>query len=218
MTRGNVPQFLRALKPIRIGATFDDGTKHSATCFVTSDYLAIGTDDDFFRMPMTPMTARAIADALDCAMITRKISDEIYRQADLKLPPQPLTENREAAATFFQHHQIIEGQRAASKIPLGALIAGIKKDVVLSNRLSEKPHHVAIYGWHKIDGAPIQPLTVVHIENYVDYSHGVRLMSRHVMVDGEWRDATEILRDQRKCVLLSDEGPIDPDLYPAIAH
>ena len=218
ITRGNVPQFLRALKPIRIQATFEDSTKHGATCFVTSDYLAVGSDDDFFRIPMTPMTARAIADALDCSMITKKISDEVYRQADLKLPPQPLTENREATVTFFQHHQIIEAQRATSKIPLGALIAGIKKDVVLSNRLSEKPHHVAIYGWHKIDGAPIQPLTAVHIENYVDYSHGVRLMSRHVMVDGEWRDATEVLRDQRQCVLLSDEGPINPDLYPARAH
>jgi hypothetical protein len=218
ITRGNVPQFLRALKPIRIQAAFEDGTKHSATCFVTGDYLAVGSDDDFFRIPMTPMTARAIADALDCSMITKKVSDEVYRQADLKLPPQPLTENREAAATFFQHHQMIEGQRVASKMPPGALIAGIKKDVVLSNRLSEKPHHVAIYGWHKIDGAPIQPLTVVHIERYVDYSHGVRLMSRHVMVDGKWVDAHQILRDSQKAILLSDEGAVDPGLYPATAH
>ena len=92
--------------------------------------------------------------------------------------------------------------------PRGSLVAGIKKDVVVSNRLDEKPDRVAIYGWHTPDGKPIQPLTIVHRESYVDYSHGVRLMRRTVTIDGKPRDVRHVLYDADLCGLLSDEGPI----------
>ena len=52
--RGNIPEFLRPLTPVRVQATDSAGAEHSATYFVTSDYLAIGSDDDFFRVPMAP--------------------------------------------------------------------------------------------------------------------------------------------------------------------
>ena len=64
---------------------------------------------------------------------------------------------------------------------------------MVTNRLDEKPNRVAIYGWHKLDGKPIQPLTIVHVNWYVDYSHGVRLMKRTVMVDGKPRDVRHVL-------------------------
>lgn len=218
LLRGNVPDFLRVFVPIEIEATSPDGTKHSARYLVTPDYLAIGSDDDFFRIPMTPMTARVIADACECSMITRKISADIYRQAAIKLEPQPLTEDRESVATFFRHHQIIEAQRLETRKPLGSLIAGIKKDVVLTNRLFEKPERVAIFGWHKMDGTPIQPLTIVHKQTYVDYSHGVRLISRHVMVDGVSHDIGAVLMSSELSPLLSDQGPIDLNRFAGPAH
>jgi hypothetical protein len=209
---GNIPDFLRKLVPITVENT-TNGVHHTATYYVMPDYLSIGSDQDFFRLPMTPMTARAIADRFDCALITRKISDDIYQNAQVRLAPLPLTENRESAQTFYQHNQAIEQQRAQSPKPLGALVAGIKKDVVITNRLAEKPHHVAIYGWHKDALHPIQPLTIVHIERYVDYSHGVRLISRHVMVDQHLMDVTQVLRNRDLCALLSDEGPLAIDAY-----
>jgi hypothetical protein len=175
-----------------------------------ADYLSVGGDEDFFRVPMTPATARAIADAIGCRMVTRKVVDDVYRAAEIKLAPQPLTERREAVETFFAHHQMIEERRVAWALPATALIAGVKKDVVISNRLREKPGRVAIYGWHKPDGAPIQPLTIVHAAEYVDYSHGVRLMGRTVAVDGEQRNADDVLRDEALHGLLSDEGVIEP--------
>jgi hypothetical protein len=218
ITRGNVPDFLRSLVPIHVEATSKDGMRHTATCFVMPDYLAVGSDADFFRLPMTPMTARAIADAFDCTMITQKISDDVYRQAELKLEPLPLTKDRESVQTFYQHDRLIEAQRLESHQPLGVLIAGIKKDVVITNRLSEKPERVAIYGWHKIDGAPIQPLTIVHSQMYVDYSHGVRLISRHVIVDGRLTEIAAVLKDAQLCALFSDEGPTDLNRYSRPAH
>jgi hypothetical protein len=208
VTRGNIPQFLRTLKPIRVDHTHH-GEKQTAIYFVTSDYLAIGTDDDFLRIPMTPQTALAIGRAARAGLITRKISDDIFSAAELKLNPQPMTKDRDMAATFGEHHRLIEEQRGQK--PLDRLIVGIKKDVVLSNRLREKPHKVAIYGWHYPHGQPIQPLYVGHVDWYVDYSHGVRLIADEMLIDGEPHRVIDVLKHPRWHVLLSDEGPLDTD-------
>ena len=208
---GNLPEFLREFKTIRVKATDSKGREHTAVYEVMPDYLAVGSDKDFVRTPLTPMAAHAIADAFGCSLPTRKMVNDIYEQAEVKLEPKPLTEKREAVETFIQHNSIIEGERAGK--PLGALIAGIKKDVVITNMLLAKPDHVAIYGWHKLDGTPIQPLTTVHINWYVDYSHGIRLVKRSMLVDGNPRDIREVLADPDLCVLLSDEGVITKDHY-----
>jgi hypothetical protein len=93
------------------------------------------------------------------------------------------------------------------------LVAGIKKDVVITNRLKEKPNRVAIYGWHKLDGEPIQPLTIVHKETYVDYSHGTRLVRRAMRVDGRDMMIEDVLKDPHRCAVISDEGTIEVPRY-----
>ena len=57
--------------------------------------------------------------------------------------------------------------------------------VFLVHGLNTQPDRVAIYGWHYPSGQPIQPLSLVHEADYVDYSHGARLISRIAIVDGE---------------------------------
>jgi hypothetical protein len=209
--RGNIPDFLRSFQPITIKSKDGAGKVHTATIEVMPDYLAVGSDSDFVRVPMTPMTAARIADAFGCALPTRKVVEEVYSRAAVKQVPKPLTENREAAATFLRHNAMIEEEHKGRK--LDELVAGIKKDVVVSNRLAEKPNRVAIFGWHKLDGKPIQPLSIVHVNSYVDYSHGVRLMKRAVTVDGRPRDVRHVLYDRDLCGLLSDEGPITRPTY-----
>lgn len=228
---GNVPDHLRRFKPvvpiapIEVRSTDDYNTPRPpdyGIVFVLPDYLSIGSNEDFVRMPMTPMSAQVIADKLGCALMTPKLSDVVYQQAELKLEPKPLTKDREAPATFLEHHRIIEQQRAGK--PAGLLIAGIKKDVVITNRLKEKPNKVAIYGWHKLDSKPIQPLTIVHKDTYVDYSHGVRLVAGTMLVErpkGQFvgagaiasetfeRAVSDVLRDPTMCKLISDEGVIE---------
>ena len=206
--RGNVPEFLRQFKTIRITAILKDGNPHTIDLRVMPDYLSVGSDSDFVRVPLTPMTATKIAGAFNCDLPTPKIVDEIYQQADVKVEPRPMTERREAVETFLEHNRIIEEQRKGHA--LGELVAGIKKDVVLTNRLADKPGHVAIYGWHKLDGQPIQPLTTVHIATYVDYSHGIRLIDRHVVVDGKEMTIDDVLTSPELNPLVSDEGPLNP--------
>jgi hypothetical protein len=209
--RGNIPDFLRQFCKVTVKGEDAAGKEHSAIFAAMPDYLAIGSNADFIRVPMTPRTAARVADAFGCALPTRKIVDEVYRAATVKLEPKPLTEARESPATFVGHNTIIERQRAGNR--LGELVAGIKKDVVVTNRLEEKTGRVAIYGWHTAEGKPIQPLSVVHAEAYVDYSHGVRLLSRIVMVDGKPQDIRHVQHLAELHTLLSDEGPITRPTY-----
>jgi len=202
ISAGNIPSFLLKWKDIHVTAA-----GHHATYFVMPDYLSIGSDADFVRIPLWPKVAQRIADRFGCILTTQKICDDVYRAAELKLEPRPLTEKREAPETFLQHHEIIEEQRKGK--PLGLLVAGIKKDIVITNCLKEQPRRVAIYGWHKLDGNAIQPLTIVHRETYVDYSHGARLVKGEMIVDGKPMNVRDILRNPELSAFLSDEGPID---------
>lgn len=211
ITSGNFPEFLRTLKLVSIHGPGPDGNETAITLAVMPDYLAIGSDDDFVRMPMTPQTAQRIADHFGCTLPTRKIVDAIDAQAELHVEPKPLTVDRETVKTFREHHEIIEKQR--SDKPLGLLITGIKKDVILTSRIFERPERLAIYGWRQLDGQPIQPLTIVHWDQYVDYSHGVRLVLNEVMLDGKPVSLTDLLSDPKRCSLVSDEGPMTPPRY-----
>lgn len=208
---GNVPAFLRTLTTVPVSGKDIQGIERTGEIRVMPDYLAIGSNEDFVRMPMTPQTAQRIADAWGMTLPTRRIVDAVDAVANIRVEPRPMTENREAAATFLEHNNIIEKQRAAN--PLGVLTTGMKKDVVLSNRLKEKPNRVAIYGWRKPDGTVIQSLTIVHVDWYVDYSHGVRLVAGTMIADGKELSVADVLADPHLCVLVSDEGEIVPARY-----
>src|SRR5215204_5427194 len=201
---GNIPSFLKRFVPLHVqikdSAT---GTTIKATYYVAPDYLSVGSDDDWARINITPMAAQRIADSFQCFLPTRKMVDDIYAAATLKLEPVPLYAFRDSTPIMWHHHLIVEGQRKGRK----GLIAGIQKDVVISGKISRdpKPDRVAIYGWHKLDGKPIQPLYTGHVNWYVDYSHGIRLVSRRIMVDGRWMDYTSILKDPVLKHLLCDE-------------
>ncbi|HUQ71920.1 MAG TPA: hypothetical protein VM165_20485 [Planctomycetaceae bacterium] len=208
--RGNIPERHRQWQTIPAEFTDDKGKMHTVEYRVAPDYLSVGNDADFVRVPMTPQTAQRIADAFGCSLPTRKMVEDITRHATVRLKPQPMTKDREAASVFLQHHRLIEEQWGDQ--PRG-LVAGIKKDIVITNRLGERPKRLAIYGWHHPDGQPIQDLTIVHHNGYVDYSHGVRLVHRDVLLDGRPRDVRHVLIDPVLHPLLSDEGPITHASY-----
>jgi len=209
---GNIPDFLRRLAPITVTATDAEGRKHTAVYQVMPDYLAIGSDQDFVRVPMNPHTAQAFCDAFGFVLPTTKMVDDIWREATSKMIPQPLTESRQDPMTFLAHNGMIERQ-IAGQYP-GELRAGDKKDVVITNRLTETPGRIAIYGWHFPSGVPIQPLTTVHADWYVDYSHGIRPVARTIKVDDADIPYEEVLRDPKLHVLLSNEGVIKVSSYP----
>jgi hypothetical protein len=205
---GNTPAFLKKFEAINVSILDSTtGKTVSATYYVSPDYLSIGTDDDWARINITPRAAQIIADTLQCFLPTRKMVDDIYRAARLKLEPVPMYAFRDSTPTMWQHHLIIEGQRKGKK----GLIAGIQKDVVISGKIlrDARPDRVAIYGWHKLDGKPIQPLYTGHIFWWVDYSQGIRLVYRKIKVANEWMDYTDLLKHPILQKLLCDEEYCD---------
>ena len=207
---GNLPPALRRLWPATVTGQGPDGLPVRLVLCVLADYLAVGADLDALRVPMGLDSARAVAAGFGFTLPTRRIVDLIYRQATVQLLPQPLPagEAMRSTATYRQHQALVEQQRAAVGALPGALTAGHKKDLVISERLWRQPDRVAIYGWHRRADAPIQPLSTVHGARYADYSHGVRLVSETVLVDGLPRSIFDLLADPRWSPLLSDEGPL----------
>ncbi len=201
---GDIPSFLKKFIPIHT-SIFDSATGKiiKATYYVAKDYLSIGTDQDWARINITPKAAQKIADSINCFLPTKKMVDDIYHTAKLKLEPVPLYAFRDSTPTMWDHHLIVEGQRRGRK----GLIAGIQKDVVISGKISRypKPDHVAIYGWHKLNGKPIQPLYIGHIFWWVDYSQGIRLVYRKIKVGKKWMDYIDVLKDPVLQKLLCDE-------------
>ena len=82
---------------------------------------------------------------------------------------------------------------------------------MISSKISSdaKPNRVAIYGWHQLNGNPIQPLYTGHVNWYVDYSHGIRLVYRTIIINGKNYDYIEVLKDKQLRKILSDEAVTD---------
>lgn len=217
---GNVPRFLRTLTPVVIHS--QSAPSAAVTLCVLPDYLAIGSELDFVITPMRLRTALAVAGQYGFLLPTPKIADAIYEQASVRMTPQPLPPGEQMRTTnyFWRHNQLVSVQRAGFGEPLGMLIAGHKKDLVITNRLWDKPGRVAIYGWHRSDRRPIQPLSTVHDERYADYSHGVRLISNTAYINGGAIALLDLLQDPQWSASLSGEGPIRraKDLMRALAE
>lgn len=211
VTTGNVPDFLRQFDSVPVRANIG-GKAVVGHIFVLPDYFAVGANDDFLYIPLTPFTAQRLADRLGCILPTPKMVDDIYQSASVKLAPSPIPPS--AAMTtmpvFFEHTQTVVAQRAStlSEFPLGALVAGDKKDIVVCASLSDSPGKVAIYGWHSAVGKPIQPLYLGHVATWADYSHGTRLVSKTMDVDGHRVPIEKVLADPQLSALISNEGPI----------
>ena len=216
---GNIPNFLRKLAPVELKYERSDGKPVLATIFVLPDYLAIGSNQDFLRIPMNLETAAAVVDRLGFVLPTRKMVDAIYQQARYHFVPEPLPAGPEMRSTayYLTHNSMIEKQAHSRGFLEGALVSGDKKDVVLTNLLTANAGRIAIYGWHRPTGVPIQPLSIVHGACYADYSHGIRLVSKTVVVDGKPRLISDVLHNPLLAKVLSDEGPIRTVLAPRSA-
>lgn len=210
---GNIPTWLRSLVEIRLPLQSGE----VLSIWATPDYLALGSDDDALRIPLSPRTAQQVADLLGMALPTPLVVDRLWEAAVVKLDPRPIEPSPEMTTVpvFIQHNAMVADQLQVRGAEPGRLVAGHKKDVVVCLGLQEAQGKVAIYGWHRRDGHPIQPLYLGHSDRWVDYSHGIRLVSRVVRVHGESRDWHEALRDEELVVALSGEGLLRNARYPS---
>ncbi|MEM6322220.1 MAG: hypothetical protein AAF748_00980 [Pseudomonadota bacterium] len=193
---GNMPAFMRELVPVSLSGRIN-GREVEITICVTPDYLAVGDETDFVRVPLGMSAAARLADELGFMLPTAHMVDLIYEQAEMRLPPEPMEPGAAMTTTryFMQHNVTVTRQADHIGVYPAALVAGTKKDLVISERLRRQPNRVAIYGWHRNDGDPIQPLSLVHEAEYADYSHGVRLVSRIAFINGRPVSLAAVMQD-----------------------
>lgn len=225
---GNIPDFLRKLSEVTDSIKGDNQIVR-ISYYTLPDYFCIGSNDDYFYMPMTPILAQKVADLTKCSLPTKKMVDNIYKSASIKLRPQPIppTKAMTTLPIFINHNDSVRTQLKPYLINHNnsKLTAGNKKDVIISNKIyTEKTPKVVIYGWHKMDGKAIQPVYNKHTNTWADYSHGIRLVQQKVMVmeiaDGKTTTKSKkttikkLLQDPVFYTLLSDEGIIEKPFYP----
>lgn len=207
VARGNVPGWLRRLQRVELTGEVG-GRERRVTFWVTPDYLAVGSDEDFLRIPLSPRTARRIADLAGGSLPTPRMVDAVWESARVRLAPIRLhpDEHMSTVRYFERHDQLVGAQRWLRGVPPGVFVAGHKVDVVLPATPSAGPAGGAVYGWHRPGGEPIQPLHRLPGRSRVPYSRGIRLVHRAVLVDGAPMELAAVLRDPGLAPLLSGGG------------
>lgn len=221
---GNIPDSLKEFRKIVIRTTAEENEgilskPHTIELWVLPDYLAIGTNDDWVRMPMGPVAAQIIADSLYCSLPTCWLVERIDEVAEGRIEPfpfRPLRERNTRPIVFQDSNNAINVLYRAHGYHFGQFISGLKKDIVLSwhSDVPELSNKVFIYGWYYPDGRRIQPLYVHHVNWYSDYSHGVRLIYRTIRIDGKEYDMRKVLEDPNLYLLLNrQERPMQRAAY-----
>jgi len=204
--KGNMPFWMNNFVPITVSDKIN-----TLTYFVAPDVLCVGNGSDFLRVSLNGYTARKIVDAFDCILPTKKMSDQIWTKADLKLMPVGMGASYQMTniQTLINHHNTIEKQRANRNF---VLLAGHKKDIVYTKHLLVDKTRLAIYGWHYPDGHAIQgprPNSTSHSVLYQDYSSSIRLISQKAILNQQIVNMYDILNNKEYATLISDEGAMD---------
>lgn len=134
------------------------------TWAVAPDYVA----------PVSMAEAEMHAAAAGCELPSPALVDAIWAAADLQLEPPIRKHNGTAAQMATPEVYADQAKRIQDAIGGRSyyLLAGTHKDIVRT------PSGLAIYGWHRLDGTPIQGVSSVHSPSYKDYSQGLRLCRR----------------------------------------
>ena len=116
------------------------GRTSEITICVTPDYLALGSDTDFLRMPMG--AADRVRDRGNASASCCRRRGWSTPSTSRRSPPATAAaaaRSRDALERLLLgHKRRIREQRLALHAPLGASIAGQKKDLVVTNRLLAK--------------------------------------------------------------------------------
>jgi len=211
ISKGNIPEFLRETVAITSKDKLSDGKQHTVTFFVARDYLSLGTNQDFLRLPLDWSQLRKLYRDFHILIPSKKMVDLIHQQAvKVERIAQKAGPTMSSPNYFWLHNQKINALFLKRSLDVtSGLFSGHKKDLVISNRLLYNKNRIAIYGFQGTDPTPLQSLSTVHASTYFDYSHGVRMVHREALIDGKPADLTDLLQSPIYSRLLSSEGAIN---------
>jgi hypothetical protein len=198
VARGNVPGWLRRLRPVETRGEIEGQTR-SLTFWVTPDYLAVGSDDDHFYIPVSGRTAHRIGELAGASLPTPGMVDAIWAAARVRLIPIriPPDEHMTTVRVFRRHDRLVQAQRRQHGGRAGGVLAGHKLDVVLLSAAAPDQAQLGVYGWHHRDGTPIQPTHPIADDTPPHFSMGLRLVHRRALIDGVDTDLGDVVVDPR---------------------
>ncbi len=118
--RGNMPAFQRQLTPVTLSGKNAKGEITDITICVTPEYLSVGSNDDYVRVPLGLPAAARIADSMGFFLPTPRMVDAIYDQAEVHLAPSPMEPTRQMSSTDYlvRHNVTVEKARTrAARAP-----------------------------------------------------------------------------------------------------
>lgn len=207
-----------------------DSSGNSATLSVMSDALSIGPLEDFVRLPLLPQTAQSICNLYGWLLPTPLLVFKRWQQSPVKLDPLnpqfPLTMQPNLGANLLQYKAQSDRVNEAIGGRQG-MVSGAKKSIVVSNIY--QPKKVLIWGWYQPTPdlftnrlpmsssarQPLQPLSNVHGDFYVDYSHGVYPVAPVCLVNGREMQTADLYQHPTLSGLVSHEGPVKVIRYPS---
>lgn len=212
---GNIPDFLRRPKAVTIKGP--DGGE--VKVYVMPDYIAVGSNKDFVRVPLSPILAQALARKYDWSLPTKTIVEETYAQAGKRVVGPSYTHPEEFEANsayldspgfYLRSNQDIQDQ--LKDVAPGTLVAGGKKELVTSPSVAlryvggKASEAIDFYGLYDADGIPIQRTPGHGREagyQHTEYALGVRFVSPVIVVTKS---------SGEKVVMRMDEALKDPQI------
>lgn len=203
---------------------------HRVLVSVSRYALRIGEPRDSVRVTLSARAQAQVAELLGASLLTPKLSDLIYRKAELRL--KPLTQPWWKDGSMAWTSRMVEQSRAvdaliagAGRLPdtvdpdRGAFVANEGKDWVRVR--SVPPGHACNYGWHGGSAYAVTPgLSVIqgpgthHSVDHVDYSQTCRFVSQMAVLDSEAIRFDELLRHPA-ARLVAHDGPFPVGVQPA---
>jgi hypothetical protein len=196
--------------------------EHTATFNVCKDAAFILQDDGSrFRVPACAKLEQQVADILQVSLLTSKIMDLRYDQADFKvnaaiLPASPQMINTSASTTW---NAKLEAKRNGNT----GLFADTGKPFVLDNRIAVSMGAV-LYGFFdtnapylsKMNQKLWQTLSDRHMATYSDYSSTMMFMQTSCTVDGQSMQVTDVMGDTELSSLLNYDGVLKYTRQPGV--
>jgi hypothetical protein len=213
---GCVPDFMRVASQIILtGAGGMVGNLE-----VCPDYLCLGTDDDYIYAQCSIVTAQKIADEIGAMLPTKKIVDEVWKQAAGKIDIVTQTPDKKMVTSpvFLKQSRDVIAKRLELGLPLGSLQDGGFKNYILVPGLQARPGQTCIYGFHrKATNRPVQdPNLSAHDKNYVDYSQCPRFMALEMFVGDDLLNVADVLAHVLLHVLVTSDGASKVHRFPGV--
>lgn len=187
------------------------------------------------RLPATAAEMQQVADILGCMLLTPKVLDLIWQQAERKMDPV-INVHGQIVAVSDVHvvHDAVEAKVEALGGDTESLLASVGKYWVISNRLVGGKfgiHQAVNYGWHA-SNATLEAVTPglkvyqnvggAHNSLHLDPSQVIRLMYRWAWLlragSSTWEhvDLVDIGKDPELCGLINHDGVLKAFRQPDV--